>query len=159
MKRKISMFTILLVVLSFGFAEAKAPKTPAIAECVIPGGSIGATVTGVGVDPTTRQTTEIKTQARIDNPSKNTVTWSVGGAPTSPADPISGTSGTGTLTPSPAGSGQYDMRVKYKVEGRTITVNGVVGISTTPGICTGSGTWEATGKKNMSLGKGNWTMP
>ena len=100
MKRKISIFTILLVVLSFGYAGAKAPKTPAIAECVIPGGSIGATVTGVGVDPTTRQTTEIRTQARIDNPTKNTVTWSVGGAPTSPADPISGTSGTGTLTPS-----------------------------------------------------------
>jgi hypothetical protein len=159
MKKNIAFFTILLVVLFIGYTGAKADKTPALSECVIPNGSIGATVTGVGVDPTTNQTTEIRTQARVDNPSKNTVTWSVGGAPTSPADPISGTSGPGTLTPSSAGSGQYDMRVKYKAGGRTITVNGVVGSSTTPGICTGSGTWEAKGDKNMSLGKGNWTMP
>ena len=30
MKRNIAIFTILLVVLSFGYAGAKAPKTPAL---------------------------------------------------------------------------------------------------------------------------------
>jgi hypothetical protein len=158
MKKNIALFTILLVVLFCGYAGA-APKTPALSECVIPNGSIGATVTGVGVDPNTRQTTEIRTQARIDNPNKTTVTWSVGGAPSSAADPISSTSGTGTLTPSRAGSGQYDMNVKYKVGERTITVNGVIGSSTTPGICTGSGTWTATTGKNLSIGNGKWTIP
>ena len=39
MKKNIAFFTILLVLLSFGYAGAKKPKTPAIAECVIPGGS------------------------------------------------------------------------------------------------------------------------
>ena len=156
MKKNIAFFTILLVMLSFGYAGA---KEPVLSECVIPNGSIGATVTGVGVDSTTNKTAEIRTQARIDNPNKTTVTWSVGGSPTSAADPISGTGGNGTLTPSPAGSGQYDMNVKYKVEGRTITVNGVIGSSTTPGICTGSGTWTATTGKNLSIGKGTWTIP
>ena len=156
MKKNIAFLTILLVVLFCGYAGA-APKTPVMAECVIPGGSIGASVTGVGVDPTTNQTTEINTKARIDNPDKKTVTFSVGGAPTSPADPISGTSGKGTLSPS--GTGQYAMKVKYKVEDRTITVDGVIGTTTTPGICTGSGTWEATGSKKKSLGRGKWTIP
>jgi hypothetical protein len=157
MKKNIVFFTILLVVFSFGYAGAK--ETPALSECVIPNGSIGATVTGVGVDSNTRQTTEIRTKARIDNPSKTKVSWSVGGAPTSAADPISSTGGTGTLTPSSAGSGQYDMNVQYKVGERTITVNGVIGSSTTPGICTGSGTWEATTGNKLSIGKGNWTIP
>ena len=120
MKKNIAFVAILLVVLFFGYAGAKEPQTQALSECVIPNGSIGATVTGVGVDPTTNQTTEIRTQARVDNPTKNTVTWSVGGSPTSPADPISGYGGTGTLTPSPAGSGQYDMNVKYKVRGEQL---------------------------------------
>ena len=143
-----------------GCAGNRVTQPSALAECVIPGGSISATVTGTGVDPDTRQSTEINTKARFDNPSKNVVIFSVGGAPTSAADPISGTSGTGTLTPSAAGRGQDDVNIKYTPAGtgRTITVQGVIGSSTTPGICTGSGTWVASNNRG-EIGRGTWTIP
>ncbi len=161
MSRK-TIISILILILCglfiFGCAGNRVSRPPALAECVIPGGSIGATVTGTGVDPATRQSTEIRTQARFDNPSKNMVTWSVGGAPTSAADPISGTSGTGTLTPSAAGPGQDDVNIRYTAAAGTITVQGVIGSSTTPGICTGNGTWTATNNRG-EIGRGNWTIP
>lgn len=156
-KRNFLIFAVCFLFLC-GVAEARKPKPP-VSECIIPGGTTPVTVTGVAVDPATGQSANINTKANFANPRGNLVEFNVGGAPQSPADPISGTSGSGKLIPSRAGTGQHDVDIKYRANDRNITVRGTIGSSATPQVCTGSGTWSVTGPKNVNLGSGTWTIP
>jgi hypothetical protein len=115
-----------------------------------------ATLTGVGVDPATRATGDVRTVAKIDNPSGNTITWANGGAST-PTDPISGTGGTGTVSPVRGTPGQYAINVPYRANGNNISIDGT--INTGGNVCAGGGTWTAVGPRNLSVGNGTWTVP
>ena len=155
MKRNILILTSCLLFLC-GCAGSHVPATPPLSSCIIPGGRMTATVTGVGVNPATNATGDVRTVAKIDNPSGNTITWSNGG-PTTPTDPISGTSGTGTVTPVRGNPQQYTINVPYSAGGNSISIDGT--INTGGNVCSGGGTWTAVAPRNLSVGNGTWTVP
>jgi hypothetical protein len=155
MNRKIFILAICALVL-FGCARANVPATPPLATCIIPGGRMTATVTGTGVNPATNQTSDVRTVAKIDNPSGNTITWSNGGLTTS-TDPISGTSGNGTVTPVRGNPQQYSVNVSYNAGGNNISIDGT--INTGGNVCAGGGTWTAVGPNRRNAGNGTWSVP
>jgi hypothetical protein len=154
------MTTYRLLILSLSILCTACPGGPPppapVPGLLVPCGPITGTVIGIGADVTTGLSADVNTSFTLTSSAATSITW-VNGGTGGATDPVSGKSGTGTITAvPPAGPPtNYSVALTMTSGGTTITFTGtIVG----PPTCTGSGSWTAT-TNGRNAGSGTWTIP
>jgi hypothetical protein len=127
-----------------------------LADC----GTMTGKVTGIGADPTVGIPADVNTTFTLKGTADASIDWENGGTG-GPQDPVSGKSGSGSITP--ADPDDTDPPITYNIAltmttsgGATLTFTGtIIG----PPTCTGSGSWTAAAANGQSAGAGSWTIP
>lgn len=121
-------------------------------------GTMTGTVTGIGADPTIGISADVNTTFTLTGTAGTSIDWLNGGTG-GPQDPVSGKSGSGSITPTD--TDDTDLPITYSIAlttsgGVTLTFTGtIIG----PPTCTGSGSWTAAAANGQSAGTGSWTIP